>query len=257
MTAKLVDLFVYPIKGLSAQRLCSVALRTGQGFPLDRAFGFARPDSGFEPENPTPLPKSKFVVLAKDAALAKLQTSYDTDLTRLNFRVGADETTFDISTDEGRESAANFLARFLEYPPSMQPTLFSAAPHKFTDVSVISPSLMNAVSLINLDSVSALSSAIGKPVEARRLRGNILVSGLPAFSELDLIGKDITIGDVTFTVVQHTKRCPATQVNPNTAERDLDIPALLRQHFGHPNLGVYLDVRSDGSLQPGDRVSIK
>ena len=66
------NLYRYPIKGLSAEPLESVDLQNGSGFPLDRALGFARPGSGFDPENPKPLEKTKFVVLARDAGLATL-----------------------------------------------------------------------------------------------------------------------------------------------------------------------------------------
>ena len=58
----------FPIKGLSAEPLDSVTLRPGDGVPGDRMFGFARHGAGFDPENPQPLPKDKFVVKTPEVA---------------------------------------------------------------------------------------------------------------------------------------------------------------------------------------------
>ena len=49
-------------------------------------------------------------------------------------------------------------------------------------------------------------------------------------------------------------RCGATNVNPTTGRRDLDIPGSLRATFGHKDLGVYLVVREGGVGVVGDPV---
>ncbi len=46
-------------------------------------------------------------------------------------------------------------------------------------------------------------------------------------------------------------RCAATQVNPATAERDLDIVAALGS-FDHTNLGVYAEVVAGAEIAVGD-----
>lgn len=256
MTGKIQNLFHYPIKGLSAQSLDVVELHPGQGFPMDRAFGFARPDSGFDPKNPTPLPKTKFVVLARDAGLARLATHYDPADQTLSILVDGSSVTFGIDDQVGRDGAAEFIADHLAYLSEDRPTLYSAAPHRFTDVSVVSPAMMNAISLINLDSVAALSSEIGAQVDAARFRGNIIFSGIPAFAELDWINREIVIGKVRLSIVKRTKRCPATEVNLQTAQRDLNIPKLLRNHYGHSDMGVYAEVITGGQINPGDRLTL-
>lgn len=256
MSGIVKNLYCYPIKGLSAQPLEKVRLKAGEGFPLDRAFGFARPGSGFDPQNPKPLPKTKFVMLARDAALASLATRYDEETNNLTITDAQATFDFDIGNPEGREKAAAHLSNHLGFTEDMQPTLHSAEPHKFTDVSVVSPAMMNAVSLINLDSVEHLSSTLGQPVSAARFRANILFSGADPFSELEWVGQIITIGDVRLKVVKRTKRCPATEVNPDTATRDLDIPKLLRDHYGHSDMGVYAEVLTDGELSPGDTMQL-
>ena len=74
MQGTIRSLYYYPVKGLSPQPLNQVELQVGQGFPLDRLFGFARHDSGFDPAHPQPLPKSRFLMLMWDERLAELRT---------------------------------------------------------------------------------------------------------------------------------------------------------------------------------------
>ena len=50
-------------------------------------------------------------------------------------------------------------------------------------------------------------------------------------------------------------RCAATQVNPITVERDLDIVAALEHAFGHINMGVYAEVLSGSEIAVGDKLS--
>jgi uncharacterized protein len=49
-------------------------------------------------------------------------------------------------------------------------------------------------------------------------------------------------------VISPITRCAATQVNPVTAERDLDIVAAL----GHTNMGVYAEVVAGGKIAAHD-----
>ena len=51
-------------------------------------------------------------------------------------------------------------------------------------------------------------------------------------------------------------RCGATNVNPATGRRDLDIPGSLRAAFGHKNLGVYLIAREGGQIAVGDSMFV-
>jgi uncharacterized protein YcbX len=256
MSAVIEMLCQYPVKGLSAQQLDQVTLVEGQGFPFDRAFGFARPGSGFDPENPRPLPKGKFVVLARDAALALLRTRYDAATETLHIGTGGQSQAFDVTTATGRDAAAACIADHLGYDADMRPTLQSAGPHKFTDVSVVSEAMMNAVSLINIDSVAQLAETLEVGIDPARFRANILFSGIPPFEELDWVDRDIAIGQARLRVVLRTQRCPATEVNPDTGVRDIDLPRALQQHYGHRDMGVYAQVIRGGRIAPGDRLTV-
>ena len=246
----------YPIKGLSAQPLETVSLAAGEGFPFDRVFGFARHDSGFDSAYPMPLPKDRFFVLLRDEKLAKLKTRFDPETRHLSIEVDG-ETVFDdnLSTTTGIEAALTFLSDMFELPPEKRPVFAHAAPHRFTDVSVVSKEMMNAVSLINLASVRELGDRIGTEVDPLRFRGNIYFDGWAPGSELELVGREIAIGEARLKVVKRTRRCAATEVNPQTAERDIRILHQLKQHYGHLDMGVYAEVLSPGRIAPGDRIS--
>lgn len=255
MVTTIKTLTRFPIKGLSGQTLSSVNIEPGQGFPGDRRFGFARPDSGFDPNNPMPLPKTKFYMLARDATLALLNTHVD-DAGILSISAPDSTGEFDITTNEGKESASEFLKTYLSLPENESPQLYEASPHRFTDVSVVSTAMMNAVSIINLDSVREFSNTIGQEVDPRRFRGNIHCSGLAPFSELDLVDRHFVIGTARLKIVKRTKRCPATEVDLETGKRNIKTPKLLLQNYDHMDMGVYAEVLEGGVISPGDVIEL-
>ena len=52
--------------------------------------------------------------------------------------------------------------------------------------------------------------------------------------------------------MKRTVRCAATEVNPETAERDAKPQRWLRERFGHGDLGVYAEVLEGGRVAAGD-----
>lgn len=241
----------YPIKGLSAERLDTVTLSAGEGFPGDRLFGFARFNSGFDPKNPKPLPKDRFVVLLKVAGLAGLETAFRDDGEILEIQNEDPRRTFDMRDPAQSVAAAKFLHDRLDLSDPEPPSFVSAAPHRFTDVSVVSLQMMNAISVLNLNSVRDLETRIGHDIHPDRFRANVVIDGLPPYAELDSIDHVLSFGSVSFHILSRTKRCAATEVNPDTAVRDLKIPYLLRKELGHMDMGIYVEVISDGTLSIG------
>ena len=51
-------------------------------------------------------------------------------------------------------------------------------------------------------------------------------------------------------------RCPATEVNPETGERDADPVAELRSLYGHVELGVHAEVVDGGRFAIGDAMEL-
>jgi uncharacterized protein YcbX len=121
--------------------------------------------------------------------------------------------------------------------------------HSFSDVA------RKVVSIINLASVAKVETMTGAAVNPLRFRGNVYVSGWPAWHEFDLLDREIAIGSARLKVVKRIVRCAATNVDPDTGARDLDIPKSLQQNLGHGDCGVYAEVIAGGDIAPGDPVS--
>ena len=142
---------------------------------------------------------------------------------------------------------ANYCADELRGPPRV---LYGEG-HSFSDVA------QKVVSIINLASVADLETVVGAPVGPLRFRGNLYVSGWPAWHEFDLMGAEIAVGnDVRLKVVKRIVRCAATNVDPDTGIRDLTIPATLQQTYGHSDCGVYAQVIAGGEIALGDTLSV-
>ena len=111
-----------------------------------------------------------------------------------------------------------------------------------------------------LDRKGFAESAIREAVERVRRDGflddklyaKLYVEGWPAWSELDLVGREITVGHAArLKVVKRIQRCAATDVDPATGIRDLAIPQTLLRAFGHTDCGIYGEVVAGGAIRPG------
>ena len=90
-----------------------------------------------------------------------------------------------------------------------------------------------------------------------RFRGNIYVEGWPPWSELDLVGKELSIDrNVRLKVVKRIVRCAATNVDRNTGLRDLEVPPALLRALGHGDCGIYAEVIESGEIAAGDEIGI-
>jgi uncharacterized protein YcbX len=112
------------------------------------------------------------------------------------------------------------------------------------------------VSLVNLKSVGALAEVMDVAIDPLRFRANFYFTGVDEWAEHDWLGREITLGGAKLHIVSAITRCPATHVNPVTAERDLDIVGTLRRSFGHINMGVYAEVLEGGEIVEGDELRI-
>ncbi|GAA0934968.1 MOSC domain-containing protein [Pseudonocardia zijingensis] len=250
-------LFVHPVKGLSAQSLNRVALRPGRGVPNDRVFAFARPDGRYRPGTRVGLPKQEFFALVSDHRLAGLDTHLDPETDVLTARVAGHEVLeVDLGTEAGREDAVRFFARVLDLPAGVAPVLAREPGRRFTDAAAAGDPAMHWVSMVNLASVRDLESRTGTVVDPARFRANVLVDGLPAWSELDVIGQEFDLGGVRVRAVHRTKRCAATEVGPGTGRRDLPVVSMIDRTYGHRFMGIYLEVLTAGVLEKGAEVIV-
>jgi uncharacterized protein YcbX len=250
--ATVASLYRYPVKGLTPEQLPRVALAVGQTLPSDRRYAIENGRSGFDPAAPQYFPKFKFLMLMRNERLAALRTHYDDASHMLTIREnGAETARADLETADGRAAIEQFFATNFAEELNGPPKLLSAEGHSFSDVA------KKVVSIINLASVAALEAVIGQPVHPLRFRGNLHVAGWPAWREFDLMDQVISIGDVRLKVVKRIVRCAATNVDPDTAARDLAIPKTLMQTYGHADLGVYAEVIGAGMMAAGDAIAVE
>jgi uncharacterized protein YcbX len=250
----ITELYKYPVKGLTGQKLDTLPLVAHEGIEGDRAIAIARTPHVFDPAAPKAEPKTKFLMLAKDEALANLETRYDTVSKELVIEKGNKIVlSASIESSDGKQAIADFFYNYLN-KDDIEPRVVHAPEHKFTDISVVSREKMRAISMINLASVRALEEAVGVPLDIRRFRANIYFDTCTPWEELEWLDREITIGSVVAKCVMLTKRCPATEVNPDTGERDIRLPLELRKHFGHVNMGIYAEVQTSGNIGVGDKV---
>jgi MOSC domain-containing protein len=240
-------IYRYPVKGLSPEALEEVALVPGECLPHDRRFALAQGDAPFDPAAPSWLPKRHFGCLQANARLALLHTAFDPRSGCLVIRApDRPRLVADTRTEEGRAEIAAFLAAFLGPEARGAPRFVEAPGHNFTDLAA------KCVSIVGLSSLHALEAAAGMALDPLRFRANLYVSGGEPWAEFGLLGQEIQIGGARLRVVKRTVRCAATEVNPDTAERDAKPMRWLREHFGHGDLGVYAEVLEGGRVAAGD-----
>jgi uncharacterized protein YcbX len=185
----------------------------------------------------------------RNERLAALETHFDDATHVLTIRQnGCEQARGDLRSVQGRAAIEQFFAGYCADELRGPPKVLHAPGHSFSDVAA------RVVSIINLASVAAVENAVGTPVDPLRFRGNLYVEGWPAWHEFSLLDKVIGIGDAQLKVVKRIVRCAATNVEPGTGIRDLQIPKTLTDAFGHMDCGVYAQVLSAGHIAPGDAI---
>ncbi len=254
-TPQVQALYRYPVKGLSPEPLTNVRLEADRGFPLDRAYAVTDGSWAFDPARPAPVPKTKFLMLARHERLAALRTRLDDATRRLTIQDASGRvSTFALGDAAGCAAASAFFAAFMGDAIAGTPAVVCAPGHQFTDVSVHSATLMRSISLINLASVRALGAKLGRVIDPARFRGNVVFDSDAPWLEFDWMDREFRLGEARVRAIRRTRRCPATDVNPDTFARDTDIPRELRTHFGHGDLGIYVEVLEPGRLNVGDTI---
>jgi uncharacterized protein len=248
--AKIQAIYRYPVKGLSPEPLPQTWLAVGETLPGDRLYAVENGPSNFDPAQPRHQPKTYYLMLMKDERLAMLRTSFDARSgTMVIVYEGREAVRGDLGSPQGRAAIERFFAGFCRAELRGPPRLLHAPGFSFSDVA------RKVVSIINLASVAALESVVGAPIDPLRFRGNVYVTGWPAWHELDMVGQEITIGaSARLKVVKRIVRCAATNVDPMTGIRDLAIPDALRRAYGHADCGIYAEVVTPGEIGVEDEL---
>ena len=255
MTAFVSDIFRYPVKGLGGQRLDGARVCPGAGLAFDRRFILAIVDdhsSMYEDERAW-RPWQYCITLKKHDIIARLQSAVHKTPGGFALTITADDGISGASgisesapiDDDGNgdfDGINRWLRDLLDDPRiNVQPCRRPAWDERDMPVSIV-----------NADTVAEFAARCGGDMTTARFRANIIVSQMPPWSEHET--KRITIGDTRFCVLADIPRCAATQVNPQTAQRDAKVPLLLHKHYGHNHLGVYADPQSAADIQTGAAV---
>jgi uncharacterized protein YcbX len=248
----IASIYRHPVKGFTPERLHSAALSPEAPFPCDRIFAVEDGPSGFDPEHPAHISKTRFTVLAKISQVGAAHTAFDDASGTLTASAPGQPEFRGVLRDEaGREGFAAWLTAFLG-PAAEGPMRVIPAPggHRFLD------NPLGQVSIVNLASVRDLAGRIGQVIDPLRFRANLYVSGWPAWAENDWVGRTLQLGGVRASVFKPIVRCAATGVDPATAARDLDLVRALFDNYGHAWCGVYVRVTGAGDVAPGDAAEV-
>ncbi len=244
-------LYRYPVKGLTAEALEQTEVETGQSIPWDRAFALAQGDAGFDAAAPTWLPKYNFFCQMKHAKAAALFSVFEPGSGRLTIKA-PDGTSVSANalTEQGRAEVGGFLTDYMAEEARGTPVFHHIPGHTFADQRT------KVISLNNIASLRDYEGKVGGRRHRRRFRANIWFSGAPAWAERGWIGKELQVGGAVLRVVKGTTRCPATEVNPETFERDVNPVEELRSLYGHVELGIHAEVIEGGRIATGDAMEL-
>lgn len=172
--------------------------------------------------------------------------------------------SIDMSTSAGRQFLADF---FMQQSGGKQPlvcvTATNPQTHQFGNTSSgwkqTKKKDTRTIHIVNAATVRALSHAMEIPLNPTRFRPNIVLDGIPAWSEFDWVSRDdahIQIGSCQLEVISRTVRCEGVSVDPLDVDNVVDIPKALIEHFPEhgPYLGVYAVVQKGGTISLGDDV---
>lgn len=248
MAMTIREIYRYPVKGLTPEARDDVEVQPGRGIVGDRQYALALGSTPVEDQIGEWMPKTKFLMLMRNEKLAQLKTAFDEATDTLTvFRGGRQVARGKLSDKIGRTLIEEFFAAFMGGEANGRPKVVRAAEgHSLSDHA------KPVVSIINAASLADMTRVFGKELNPLRFRGNLLVDGIDPWAEFDLIGKTLSAGDVKLKVFDRIDRCAATNVNPDTAERDQNIPKALMSAYGHIDCGIYAEVVSAGTLSRGD-----
>lgn len=251
-------LYRYPVKGFTPEKRDSLVIQDDGRVQGDRSLVFRFADA-LEPADAT-FPKSRGLALMTFPTLARVDLTFDDDARTLRLRVDDIDVTADLS-EEGRARLSAAVTAYLRTTGDAKlleadgilplGLLGDGRTARFQDRPRGYVSLHGALSVAELD------AAVPAPVDDRRFRSNIVVSGTAAWAELEWTGR-VRIGDVLFEVQKPIERCAAITANPDTGVRDARLLRVLTTEFAQdePTLGILLlPVDGGGTIRVGDEVA--
>ena len=244
------DIWRHPIKSHGREPLKSVTLSKGKTMPFDRVWAIAHEAAKLDHDNPVWAQCANFSRGSKAQSLMAIEASFDESTHQITL-THPKRPSITINPDLG-EDAERLIAWVLPLCPQNRalPTrIFKVPGRGMTD------SDFPSVSINSWSSLRDFSEKAGVEISPLRFRGNIWLEDLPAWVELESVGKEIQIGGARLKIVERTERCKATTANPETGKSDLDTLKILKDNWGHLDFGVRAEVIESGQVSVGDQVS--
>ncbi len=263
---QVVALYRHPVKGLRPEPLSLARLAAGRGVEGDRAFAFQFLDDAVAAELRAAAAESapwmsKFnLAMQHDwPGLARLVPSFDATAGELTIeRAGGPRVTASVRTAAGREQLARYLQDFLAtltpYEKAKHPQLAPLRLLGHADLSTrYTDGQTGPVTLSTTATFDDLTAKLGTaPLDWRRFRLNIILSGAEAWSELKWMGRRVRIGSAVLEVQKPLGRCANIDVHPDTGARDEILYARLKPTYGHALTGVRGEVVQPGEIKEKD-----
>ena len=149
-------------------------------------------------------------------------------------------------------------ARVVDGPWRQLLSELAGKPVRLVRPEEIGASLTEPVTLVSRASIDRLAEEAGAPVDPRRFRMLLELSGCDVHEEDTWGGRRLRVGDVVLRVGGPIERCAVTTRDPDTGERDLDTLRLIAGYRGRPrgsiDFGVYARVEQPGVVRVGDPV---
>ncbi len=92
--------------------------------------------------------------------------------------------------------------------------------------------------------------------DIRRLRPNLLISGVPGMGEVDWPDRELHIGEAVIRIDSRRGRCPMTTVDPDTLVVDPGVLRDIGRRFGG-RLALNAEVLNPGDIRVGDEVRLR
>jgi uncharacterized protein len=253
MTVSLAHILRHPIKSIGVEELDHAPLTRGRVLPFDRHWAVAHHGAKFlglpgrQPEGWAS--KMNFLRGVAGPSLMAVTATLDEATGRVTLH-HPDAAAITLHPQEDETALLGWLA-------PLWPDRFPPASHVVqVPGQAMTDDVEPYVSLLSLASLRMLSERMGTTLSLHRFRGNLWVEGWEAFSEFDLIGRQIRLGDAVLEVAEPITRCRATCVNPDTGVEDADTLAALKAGWGHQDFGLFCRVVESGTVFRGTPVEI-
>jgi uncharacterized protein YcbX len=258
------EIWRYPVKSMAGERLASceltadglvgdrcwavrdekrACLTDARSLPalLDIAVRYTRPPAPGESAPPVELrPPGLQAVTSEDSGVHDALTEY----------LSADVTLWPRLPEDRREhyvrvypeDVTGYLTGLFGVTELGELPDLSQLPPAIAEFQTIPGSYFDAypVHLVTTGTLDALAAALGRPVDVRRLRPNLVVDG-PAEADEDWTGRELRLGDAVVRIEAPCPRCVMVSRPQQGLPVDRELLRTVHRGFGH-NVGYYASV---------------